>query len=500
MALDPAGDMGTATGRPSSILLAQQAYVVASRNETTAAAKSRCDRTVEVTFWIADPPAVSFCTFHCSKPPISDSEDADLEVEPHILAAEGRFVLLRTRFASGDGEYDYFMYKGDVKSPSLECIPLPQDCILDGVNHFGILPRGDTFLLVGFYDGLMSLDYHLRIYSSEDKTWRTEKLLNPCPGVDMIIPGKVVTLGEGVLGMVDFRRGMLLINLLQKSPVARYIPLPEPLPENTRKLQIYDPFASPRRFRDLTCSDGVIKFIEMEHRVIVTETREIAPEKPKNPIQNGALRDSELICRQKQKVVESKPKRVHLMNGWWATTWTREMDSDFWLPGCSVDVDDILVEDSFADLLSGQSDDGNLLFKNLSSAWPILSIDGDDILYLKTLPESRGSNRWVVAVDLAKKTLKAEARVDEAHSLGRYIPSRQIFHPCTLSKHLDITPGNVDPLLIHSCSCPYIRIVTDLAGYWLHIRPFCFADLIDIWYMLFLVFRYMVLSVISCFQ
>nr|CAB3475734.1 unnamed protein product [Digitaria exilis] len=396
MALDPPGDIGTAIGRPSSILLAQQAYVVASRNETTAAAKSRCDR---------------------------------------------RFVLLRTRFASGDGEYEYFLYKGDVKSPSLECIPLPEDCMLDGVNEFGILPRGDTFLLVGFYDGLMPLDYDLRIYSSEDKTWRTEKLLNPCPDVGIIIPEKVITLGEGVLGMVDFRRGMLVINLLQKSPVARYIPLPEPLPENTQKLQIYSPSASPRRFRDLACSDGVIKFIEMEHRVIVKETREIAPEKPKNPIQNGVLHDSELIWRQTQKVVESKTKMEYLMNGWWATTWTREMESDFWLPGCSIDVDDILVEDSFSKLLSGQSDDANLLFKNLNSAWPILSTDGDDILYLKSLPEFRGSNGWVVAVDLAKKTLKAEERADEAHSLGRYIPSQQIFHPCTLSKHLNITPA-----------------------------------------------------------
>ncbi|KAK3150643.1 hypothetical protein QOZ80_3AG0235830 [Eleusine coracana subsp. coracana] len=293
-AIDPPGDIVTASRRPPSILLAQRAYVVPSRNETTAAAKSRCDRTVEVTFWIADPPAVSFCSVHCSKPPVSDSEDADLEVVPHVLAAEGRFVLLRTRFASGDGEYEYFMYKGDVKSPSLECIPLPEDYrILDGVHDFGILPLGDGYLLAGFYDTFTSMDYGLTIYSSEDKTWRTEKMPNPCPTAGFIIPEKVITLGEGVLGMVNFWRGMLVFDLLQKPPAARYIPLPAPLPENIRKLQVYNPGATPRRVRDLTCSDGVIKFIEMEHRVIKRETREIALEKPEDPTQKGRLYDSD---------------------------------------------------------------------------------------------------------------------------------------------------------------------------------------------------------------
>jgi hypothetical protein len=82
---------------------------------------------VEVTFWIADPPAVSFYTFHCFKPPPisdSDSEDAadDSEVQPHVdvVGAEGRFVLVRTMFAPGDHEYEYFIYKGDPKSPPLE--------------------------------------------------------------------------------------------------------------------------------------------------------------------------------------------------------------------------------------------------------------------------------------------------------------------------------------------------------------------------------------------
>ncbi|KAK3150644.1 hypothetical protein QOZ80_3AG0235860 [Eleusine coracana subsp. coracana] len=440
MAFDPPGDIVTATSRSSSILLAEQAYVVASRNETTAAAKSRCDRTVEVTFWIDDPPAVSFCSVHCSKPPTPDSEDADLEVEPHVVAAEGRFVLLRTRFASGDGEDEYFMYKGDMKSPSLERIALPEDRRVE-VCEFGILPRGDAYLLVGLAG--TSLDYELHTYSSEDKTWRIEKLLNPCPVADKIIPEKVVTLGEGVLAMVDFWHGMLVCDLLHSPPVSRYVPLPGPLPKNIKKLEVFQPGANPRHFRDLTCSNGVIKFIEMEHRVIVKEWREISSEKPKAPTRKGVLYDKDLIRPKKRKGADSKPKRVYMMNGWRAATWTREIESDCWLVGCDVDTDNILVDDSFAALLSSQSDESleNLSFKNLNSAWPVLSPDGDDLLYLKTLPKFRGSNGWTVAVDLAEKTLKVKAHSVEARSLGRYIPSLQMYHPCALSKHLNMTPG-----------------------------------------------------------
>lgn len=356
-----------------------------------------------------------------------------MEVEPHVVAAEGRYVLLCTRFASGDGEYEYLMYRGDVKSPSLESIPFPEDDVmLDGVSQFGTLPLGDSYLLVGFYDSIFTLGYELRIYTSEDKTWRTEKLRNPHPCGDMIIPEKVITLGEGVLGMVDFWKGMLVFNLLQKPPVASYIPLPDPLPGNIRKLQKYNPVASPRHFRDLTCSNGVIKFIEMEHHVITKESREIALEKPEDPTQTGVLYDSELIRRKKPKRVESKPKRVYSMNGWRAVTWTRAIESDRWLIGCSVDIDDILVDNSFAAALSSQSDESlwNLSFKNLYSAWPILSPDGDDLLYLKTSPKFRNLDTWTVAVDLAEKTLKVEA-----HGVEEHLEDTPCHGRCTIRVH-----------------------------------------------------------------
>jgi len=84
---------------------------------------------------------------------------------------------------------------------------------------------------------------------------------------------------------------------------------------------------------------------------------------------------------------------------------------------------------------------GSLTFKNLSSAWPTLSTDGNDILYLKSTSTSGGGA--LVAVDLAeKKALKVEAH--EWHPFGKYFYSSpwHILRPCALANHLKMTPGN----------------------------------------------------------
>ncbi|XP_004985528.1 uncharacterized protein LOC101762307 [Setaria italica] len=440
VSFNPSGDANNASPWPSSILLAQEAYVVISRNDTTASAKSRADHTVEVTFWVADPPAVSFYTFHCSKPPVSDCEDADLEVQPHVVGAQGRFILLRTRFASGDDEDEYFIYKGDPESPSLESIPLPDDDRLRGVSEFGIVPRGDGghYLLVALCYTAKYLDYRLHIFSSEDRTWRTKELLNPCPGVHTIIPAKVFMLQDGMLCWVDFVQGLLMCDVLQEPLHAHYIPLPEFLPENRPKGKQYVSGASARRFRDVACVDGMIKFIEMEHRVITEEIIDVPAEKPFNPRDKDVLYDSDLIMLSKHKDVDIKPKILRSVNGWSAMTWTREVGSNCWLKGCAVDVDDILVDHSVR--LASYSP-WSLKFKN-NLAYPTLSTDANDLVYLQSSMILRNPNRLarVVAVDLAEKTLKVKALV--GYPFGRrYDPSEQIFHPCALSNYLKRTKG-----------------------------------------------------------
>ncbi|XP_037446365.1 uncharacterized protein LOC119316103 [Triticum dicoccoides] len=437
------GDADSASPWPASILLARQTYIAASRNETTATAKARSttgNHTVEVTFWIADPPAVSFCTCHCSKV-------AALKVPPEVVGAQGRFVLLRAVFASGyyyskDDEEEYFVYTGDLRSPSLESMPLPEDD--DGglrrVGEFGIVPRprgadaGGHYLLVALRSAANSLkEYRLHVYSSEDRTWRSKEVANPCPREYAIWPDKVITVGDGVLAWVSLQQGMVVCDVLQEEePLhARYIPLPAPLPENRQDTYL-------KQFRDVACCvDGTIKFVEMEQRVIVTEIREEEP--PLDPRDKDVLYGSDLIKLSKSKGVEKKPKILRTVDGWSAMTWTRELGSDCWRKGSIVDVDDISVDDTA--LRSGQGIDESTRImpsRNLYSAWPTLCGDGNAILYLELSRHLTDSSRWVIAVDLAKKTLKVEAPGE--HPFGGCPPWQQICHPCALANHLKMTP------------------------------------------------------------
>jgi hypothetical protein len=234
-------DAGNVCPWPASILLAEEAYVAASRNDTTARARSKDEHTVEITFWIADPPEVSFYTFRCIKAPNSDSKDVDLRVHSVVAGAHGRFVLIRTLLA-GDDQYEYFIYKGHPKSPSLESIPLiPFHDRLNGAE-FGIVPRGEDghYLLVALR-GTVNKDYRLHIYSSEDATWTTKELPNPCPEVGTIMPDKVFTLGDGLVLWVGLLQGMLTCEVLREPLRAQYIPLPEPLPGNREKVKKYLP-------------------------------------------------------------------------------------------------------------------------------------------------------------------------------------------------------------------------------------------------------------------
>ncbi|KXG31872.1 uncharacterized protein LOC8060792 isoform X1 [Sorghum bicolor] len=435
-------DGGNVCPWPASILLAEEAYVGGSRNDTTARARSTFNRTVEITFWIADPPAVSFYTFRCMKAPNSDSKDVDLRVRSAVAGAHGRFVLVRTLLASIAPMYEYFIYKGHPKSPSLESIPpIPFLDMMNGAE-FGIVPRGDDghYLLIALRD--TANDYRLHIYSSEDATWGTKELPNPCPEVGTIMPDKVFTLGDGFVLWVDLLQGMLLCDVLREPLLAQYIPLPEPLPGNREKVKKCLPGV--KFFRDLTCVDGLIKFVEIERREIVREITDVPPEKPFDPRTEDVLYDLELIRLSKRKPVENKPKLERSVDGWSAIVWTREIGSNFWRKGSVVDVNDILVDDSvFSALLSSNKSEssgtGSLTFKNMISVLPtLMSTDGNDILYLKSYIQQLGFS-VLAAVDLVEKTLKVEA--PGAHPVGKYNTSLQTLRPCALANQLKMTPG-----------------------------------------------------------
>lgn len=111
--------------RSAPILLAQKAYSTGclightpaiddGGNETTATAKAKSGHTMAVSFWVADPPGVSFFSVVCCKPPPLRNRMADFKGPPHVVGAEGRFVLLRAHFFLGCGVDELFMYTAGV--------------------------------------------------------------------------------------------------------------------------------------------------------------------------------------------------------------------------------------------------------------------------------------------------------------------------------------------------------------------------------------------------
>ncbi|KAM0828036.1 hypothetical protein ACQ4PT_067810 [Festuca glaucescens] len=246
-------------GRLASILLARKPRFTDSTNDTTATAtaKSKDGYTMALSFWMADPPQLSLFSIHYSKPPGSRyAVDPNFSVWPHVVGADGPFVLLRASFYAAAGSREYFLYKaaGDA-APSLERIPSPDELgyhdndDLRGVREFGILRHGGGggghCLVAALRDAPSSSsdDYQLRIYSSERKSWSTRTLQNPCPGVDRVVPDKVITLGQGgLLGWVDLSHGLLACDLLRlqdpdsdptaAAAVSFFIPMPQPLPGN----------------------------------------------------------------------------------------------------------------------------------------------------------------------------------------------------------------------------------------------------------------------------
>lgn len=443
--------------RSAPILLGQKAYVTNSlirytpaidegSNETTATAKAKSGHTIAVSFWVADPPDVSLISVVSCKPPHLSCKIADFKGLPHVVGAEGRFVLLRAHFFLGCGVDELFMYAaggaGDTESPSLERIQLPDDADdgtrraadhgLRKAREYGIVPRGRDYLIAALFGApdAPSNNYQLYIYSSVSKTWSSSTLLNPNTGVKAISPEKVITLEEGVLGWVDFSSGLLACDLCQEPLSLRFIPLPRPLPSNRERLRLPGA-SSPSLFRDLICVDGVLKFIEIEHGVKVTE-------RPSDPWDNDVLYDSDLIRLLECVNMDDKEKA---RDGWRAVTWSRMVSSNFWTKACVVDVADILVDES-ADLslISGQSceSDLKLTFRDLYCAFPILSADNGDIVYLRsTVEPSDRQNRWLVAVDLGNKTVKAFG----GFPFEKNNPYKQAFRTSTLSCHLVMTPG-----------------------------------------------------------
>lgn len=277
---------------------------------------------------------------------------------------------------------------GESWSSSLEQVPLPHVYPLPVIEEFGIVPNGgkhfDLAALVVDYRSPMKCSYSMHIYSSKDTNWRVIPMVDPYPEVRKVIATKVITIAEGVLGWVDLDHGVMVCDLREDVPGLRYVPLPAPLPQNWYRLKEFLPGTLAKSFRDLVCVDGVMSFVEMEHRVIVTT------EKPSDPSKMQVLYDTDLIVSYNLKDLNKKPQQLQRKDGWRIVSWSRHVSSNCWEKGCEVDAVDI----------SGLSPN---LAENLAS--PTLGVDDGDVVYMRS-NASLGKGK-IVAIDLRRKKVKA---------------------------------------------------------------------------------------------
>ncbi|KAE8781935.1 hypothetical protein D1007_44674 [Hordeum vulgare] len=204
-----------------------------------------------------------------------------------------------------------------------------------------------------------------------------------------------------------------------------------------RKSKLEEEPRSASWFRDLACVNGVLKFIEME-------SHNDGPEKWKD---KDTMYDSDLIMSLKRKAMDVNSKQLFFGDAWRAVTSSRKVSSNFWRHTSGADdVGDILVDGStHSSLLSGLKGETitHLTFRDLYSAFPILSLDGEDIIYLKSLVEPNDRDGWVAAVDVGNKAVKAIGKyyLPDDFYYGRGYDPEHPFRACTLSRYLDITPG-----------------------------------------------------------
>ncbi|XBH57942.1 hypothetical protein VPH35_079468 [Triticum aestivum] len=407
---------------PSSVLLDSKAYFADRENGTTAEAQSITGRTVKVTFCLADPPAVSH---FCVHGPGFNIED--YTVEPRVISSDRDLALLGFAFAAsprsnvqGRGHAEYFVYKaGRGGRPSLTPIPATPP----GIRNT-------------WYVGIVS-------------TLQVQAQLSRIRVDDLFIaPHKVITLGGGMVAWVDLWRGIIVCNILEEEAdlFIYFIPLPKPEFNLLRK-------GDPIRIRDVTFCNDVIKFVEMDHHVYRQEgvTKRFKVTKDLDSIDR--LHDVDILLTPHDDFIGAHDQQEQINNisdGWKVRTCYRHLSWDHWFKGHVVHVDGILVDDAlrhyalshqrwddFAETLAlSKMWDGNvgrITLRNLTTNFPILNTNGDDVVYM--MVNCHAKNYWMVGV-VWKKTVA----ILKPYSAERAYHFEQIFLPSAFSQYLNTSP------------------------------------------------------------
>lgn len=394
---------GSTSQFPDWALLCEEPRFSKLRNETTAECETSEGQTVEVSFWLVDPPGVSYFSFNC---PGLDASAFDDYAPPSLVCAGAAFVLFSLTFR---GSTHHFVYKAaPAGKQSLQLLPDPP---VSRRRRFGLLPRGDgEHFAVAYLDRQwISQDddwrFDAHVYSSETQAWSSHRLsLQHLSESDKLmcchhsLYYRHIAVA-GSLGWVDLLRGVLLLgNLFDGDPVIEFIPFPE------SRVNFLDEDGLPHRaseyYCNVACCDDLLKFIEIEFDDPVVRTNR---------------------------------------KGWRANVWNRKISWNKWELCSTVDVAKISVDQSYSVLLPQLRGDETqkLDLQKLIFYAPVLSTCDDNLLYMMAKVNAEDETAWAIAVDMEWAAVEAMA----PFTLGQHHYHIAMFCPCDLPKYLNMTPG-----------------------------------------------------------
>jgi hypothetical protein len=405
-----AGGATRRSRRPDWVLLHKSARISGHRNATTAGCHTRDGQAIHVSFWLVDPPGVSYFSVHC--PGLDNTDFAD---EPHVLCAEAAFVLFSVTFVAiprgRRRSTQHFVYRAGPGKPSLQLIPDPEK-----------VRRGDLFALLPFDDGTghyavvflnkqlsvsdMAWRFDVHAFSSVTQSWSSSA---PSSGLSeddskLLLKHatcKQIMVGGSSLGWVDLFRGILLLSdVFGNCLVVKYISLPASRVSNMD--EDGHPYFAPEYCCDVSCCDNLIKFVEIKF--------------------DG---DPRLRTRGNQ--------------AWKATTWDRMITTNNWRQCFTVDVANISAHPSFSDLLPRlwNQKTQQLELKKLILYTVTLSKHDDNFLYVMCKAASLDDEAWIITVNMEHAAVEAIAPYS---TRGRHLFTWHC--PCTFPKYLDLTPGD----------------------------------------------------------
>ncbi|XBI88649.1 hypothetical protein VPH35_026585 [Triticum aestivum] len=430
----PADDDAETFRYPSWVLLDSRAHFADLDNATTVKAKASTGHEVQVTFCLAEPPAVSYFCVRCP-------EDCRT-TEPRVVSSANELVLLCFAFRTGPPSreedchlLEYFVYKA-ASGGNQSIRPVPSSSSTYRHSwHAAILPcEGDDFLIADLVRNGDLGHYDLLIFSSEMNEWSAThlQLQTPPDVVPRNLPSqtdKVISLGGSTVGWVDLWRGIVVCDVLHKDPVLRFIPLPKGDFDGQARL-VRDVMGFP---------NGLISFIEVENCSKWYNFSNMRSFKTTSFLDFlDTIQDTELGSHDERVVMDDGLKSVP--DGWKIRTCFRSISSDHWRKRHVAHVDDISTDQrhSLLELRLWDSRARKCILRNLNTTAgiPTFSIYDDNAVYLKVASRD-DEDAWIIGVDLGKKTLEVIKPYCAVGSTS-FDPT---FISCAFSEYLNTTPS-----------------------------------------------------------